>query len=125
MEEEEEQARKRGYTKEKDGETKERTRGVDQLQSPKAFVAAAYLSYSRFAIFNEFYAGQGSHTIYGDSFYEKKFYNRLDFIITPFVAKGLKGQFIFTVHRTPGFTSNQEAFKLTYDLGRRKIATFN
>ena len=103
----------------------ERTRGVDQLQSPKAFVASAYLSYSRFAIFNEFYAGQGSHTIYGDSFYEKKFYNRLDFIITPFVASRLRGQFIFTVHRTPGFTSNQEAFKLTYDLGRRKIATFN
>jgi hypothetical protein len=103
----------------------ERTRGVDQLQTPAGFVASAYLSYWRLAIFNEFYAGKGSHIIYGDSFYEKKFYNRLDFIITPFVASRLKGQFVFTVHKTPGFTSNQEAFKLTYDLGRRKIATFN
>ena len=103
----------------------ERTRGVDQLQTPKGFVASAYLSYWRLAVFNEFYAGQGSHILYGDSFYEKKFYNRLDFIITPFVASRLRGQFIFTVHKTPGFTSNQEAFKLTYDLGRRKIATFN
>lgn len=100
----------------------ERTRGVDQLQTPKGFVASAYLSYWRLAIFNEFYAGQGSHIIYGDAFYEKKFYNRTDFIITPFVASRLKGQFIFTMHKTPGFTSNQEAFRLTYDLGRSVIA---
>ncbi len=103
----------------------ERTRGVDGLQTPKGFVANAYLSYGRLAIFNEFYAGQGSHITYGDSFYEKKFYNRLDFIITPFVASRLKGQFIFTMHKTPGYTSNQEAFRLTYDLGRRVIAKFN
>jgi hypothetical protein len=102
----------------------ERTRGVDQLQTPEGFVASLYASYWRFAIFNEFYAGKGSYIIYGDSFYEKKFYNRLDFIITPFVARRLKGQFVFTVHRTPGFTSNQEAFRLTYDLGRRVIAKF-
>jgi hypothetical protein len=102
----------------------ERTRGVDQLQTPKGFVASAYLSYWRLAIFNEFYAGQGSHILYGDSFYEKKFYNRTDFIITPFVASRLKGQFVFTMHKTPGFTSNQEAFRLTYDLGRRVIARF-
>jgi hypothetical protein len=102
----------------------ERTRGVDQLQTPKGFVASTYLSYFRFALFEEFYAGQGSHILYGDSFYEKKFYNRLDFILTPFVANRLKGQFIFSVHRTPGYTSNQEAFRLTYDLGRRLIARF-
>jgi hypothetical protein len=102
----------------------ERTRGVDGLQTPTGFVASAYAGYWRLAIFEEFYAGQGSHINYGDSFYEKKFYNRIDFIITPFSAKGLKGQFVFTMHKTPGFTSNQEAFRLTYDLGRKVIGRF-
>jgi hypothetical protein len=103
----------------------ERTRGVDQLQTPKGVVASAYLSYKRFALFDEFYKGQGSHIFYGDAFYEKTTYNRLDFIITPFVGNRVKGQFIFSVHRTPGFTSNQEAFRVTYDLGRKVIARFN
>ncbi|MEO6851473.1 MAG: hypothetical protein ABI203_10455 [Mucilaginibacter sp.] len=102
----------------------ERTRGVDGLQTPKGFVASAYLSYWRLAVFEEYYAGQGSHIYFGDSFYEKKFYNRIDFIITPFVANRLKGQFVFTMHKTPGFTSNQEAFRLTYDLGSKVIARF-
>jgi len=103
----------------------ERTRGVDGLQTPAGFVSSLYGGYGRFAIFDEFYIGQGSHINYGDAFYEKHFYNRTDFIITPFSANGLKGQFIFTVHKTPGFTSNQEAFKVTYELGRRVIAKFN
>jgi hypothetical protein len=102
----------------------ERTRGVDALQTPKGFVANVYLSYKRFAIFDEYYNGKGSHIDYGDSFYEKKFYNRLDLMYTPFSAKGIKGQFILSIHRTPGYTSNQEAFRITYDLGRRVIARF-
>ena len=102
----------------------ERTRGVDGLQTPKGFVASAYGSFSRFAVFDEFYAGQGSHIGYGDAFYEKKFYNRLDLIFKTFVYSGLKGSFILSIHRTPGFTSNQEAFKLTYDLGRKVIGKF-
>jgi len=46
----------------------ERTRGVDNLQTPTGFVASAYASHGRFALFNEFYAGQGSHITYGDAF---------------------------------------------------------
>lgn len=103
----------------------ERTRGVDQLQTPTGFVASAYLSYWRLAMFNEFYAGPGVHLMYGDAFYEKPRYYRMDFIITPFVASHLKGQFVFTLHKTPGYTSNQEAFRVVYELGRRKIAKFN
>ncbi|MDR3693298.1 hypothetical protein [Mucilaginibacter sp.] len=102
----------------------ERTRGVDGLQTPKGFVASAYGSFSRFAIFDEFYAGQGSHINFGDSFYEKKFYNRLDLIFNTFVYKGLRGKFVLSVHRTPGYTSNQEAFNVSYDLGRRVIGRF-
>jgi len=102
----------------------QRERGLDGFKIPKGFVASAYASFSRFAIFDEFYAGQGSEITYGDAFYEKKFYNRLDLMFTPFKANRLKGQFILSIHKTPGFTSNQEVFRITYDLGRRVIARF-
>jgi len=102
-----------------------RVRGLDGWQTPKGFVASVYASYKTFAILDEFYSGQeGTLVTFGDSFYEKKFYNRLDLMWSAFNAKGLKGQFIFSVHRTPGFTSNQEAFRVTYDLGRKVIARF-
>jgi hypothetical protein len=102
----------------------QRERGLDGFKTPKGFVASAYLGYHRFAAFDEFYAGQGSSITYGDAFYEKKFYNRLDLMFTPFLFDHIKGQFIFSIHRTPGFTSNQEAFRITYDLGRKVIARF-
>lgn len=103
----------------------ERTRGETGLKEPAGFVTTAYAAYKWLAIYNEFYKGSGSHIIYGDAFYEKKFYDRVDFMITPFKANGIKGQFIFSVHRTPGFTSNQEAFRVTFDLGRKTLARFN
>ncbi|MDB4920843.1 hypothetical protein [Mucilaginibacter sp.] len=102
----------------------QRKRGLGGAKTPKGFVASAYLSYHRFAAFDEFYAGQGSEITYGDAFYEKKFYNRLDLMFTPFLFDHIKGQFIFSIHRTPGFTSNQEAFRITYDLGRKVLARF-
>jgi len=102
-----------------------RVRGLDGWQKSNGFVLHVYASYKRFSILDEFYDGQPAQVItYGDSFYQKKFYNRLDMMFNAFNAEGLKGQFILSVHRTPGFTSNQEAFRLTYELGRRKIATF-
>ncbi|SDE43531.1 hypothetical protein SAMN05216464_106125 [Mucilaginibacter pineti] len=103
----------------------ERTRGVDGFQKPTGFVASAYLSWKRFALFDEFYKGQGHHILYGDSFYEKKTYNRLDIIYTPFLYKRVKGQFILSLHQTPGFAgSNQEAFRVTVDLGRQTLLRF-
>lgn len=102
----------------------QRERGLNGFKIPKGFVASAYASHGRFAAFDEFYAGQGSIINYGDAFYEKKFYNRLDLMFSPFLYKGLKGQFILSIHKTPGYTSNQEAFRITYDLGRRVIARF-
>ncbi|MDB5148128.1 MAG: hypothetical protein JWQ57_2148 [Mucilaginibacter sp.] len=102
----------------------ERVRGVDGFHKPTGFVANAYLSWKRFALFDEFYKGQGSHIIYGDSFYEKKTYNRLDIIYTPFLYKRVKGQFILSLHQTPGYSSNQEAFRVTVDLGRQTLVRF-
>jgi hypothetical protein len=105
--------------------TMARTRGIDGWQTAQGFTSAIYAGYGHFAIFNEFYSGQpGEPLTYGDAFYTKKFYDRLDMMWKAFNAKGLTGQFIFSIHRTPGYTSNQEAFRLTYDLGRPKIAKF-
>jgi hypothetical protein len=102
----------------------ERVRGVDGFRTPTGFVANAYLSWKRFALFDEFYKGQGSHIIYGDAFFEKKTYNRLDIIYTPFLYKRVKGQFILSLHQTPGYSSNQEAFRVTVDLGRQTLVRF-
>ena len=103
----------------------ERSRGVDGFQTPKGFVASVYLSYHKLALFDEFYAGQGHHIIYGDSYFSKKTYNRIDVIYTPFLFKNIKGQFIFSFMQTPESTgSSQQAFRITYDLGRKQIAKF-
>ncbi len=102
----------------------QRERGVSSWTVPVGFVTNLYASYWKLAIFNEFYIGEGSLISLGDAFYSKHFYDRLDLIVTPFSAAGVKGQFVFTFHRTPGYTSNQEAFRFTYELGRREIARF-
>jgi hypothetical protein len=103
----------------------ERVRGLDGFQKPAGFVANAYLSYGRFALFDEFYKGHGHEITYGDAFYEKKTYNRLDIIWTPFLYNRIKGQFILSLHQVPGFRgSNQEAFRVTVDLGRRTLLKF-
>jgi hypothetical protein len=102
----------------------QRERGINGFKTPLGVVANVFASYGRFAIYNEFYRGEGSYIGFGDAFYERKFYDRLDLIFNSFAAKGLKGQFVLSIHRTPGYTSNQEAFRVTYDLGRKVIARF-
>ncbi|MCD8741447.1 hypothetical protein LT679_12595 [Mucilaginibacter roseus] len=96
------------------------------FQNHAGFVAAAYFSYKRIALFDEFYAGQGQHVIYGDSYYLKKLYNRLDVIYTPFLFKNIKGQFVFSFHQSPAhLNDNQQAFRIVVDLGRKKLVNFN
>lgn len=103
----------------------ERIRGIDGFQKPAGFVASAFLSYKRFALYDEFYKGQGHNITFGDAYYRYKTYNRLDIIYTPFLYKGLRGQFILSFHQTPQSSgSNQEAFRLTYDIGRKRVARF-
>jgi hypothetical protein len=103
----------------------ERERNVSGFKKPTGFVANAFLSYKRFALYDEFYKGDGHNVSYGDAYYQYKTYNRLDIIYTPFLYKGLTGQFILSFHQTPlSGGSNQEAFRLSYDLGRKRIARF-
>jgi hypothetical protein len=103
----------------------ERTRSVTGLQHPFGFVASAYARYHRFAFFDEFYAGQGHHISYGDSYYEKKMYNRLDIIYSPFVFRRITGQFVLSLHQSAGqFNDNQQAFRIIYDLSRKPLVRF-
>jgi hypothetical protein len=102
-----------------------RERGVDGWQASNGVVAGIYASHHRFAAFDEFYAGQGGIIYYGDSYYTKSFYDRLDLIWTPFLSGHVKGQFIASFHFSPGhYNDNQEVFRVTYDLGRKTIARF-
>ncbi len=102
-----------------------RDRGLTGWQMPAGFVANFFASYHRFAFFDEFYRGQGARITYGDSFYEKSFYNRLDIIFTPFLYNHIKGQFVASFHFSPNhFNDNQEVFRVSYDLGRKVISRF-
>lgn len=100
----------------------ERTRGISGWQKPLGLVVSLYAGYRRFALRDEFYKGAGSRISYGDAYYEKNTYNRLDLIYTPFLFRHIKGQFIFSFHQSPGkWNDNQQAFRVVYDLGRRKL----
>jgi hypothetical protein len=103
----------------------ERERGVDGFKTPAGFVFKAYLSYHKIAVYEEFYKGQGSNIIYGDSYYSKPTYNRIDIIYTPFLFDRIKGQFIASFHFSPGnMNDNQEVFRISYDLGRKVLKRF-
>ncbi len=95
------------------------------FQNHFGFVASAYAKYKRFALYDEFYTGDGHHIIFGDNYYLKKTYNRLDVIYTPFLFNHIKGQFIFSFHQSPGhLNDNQQAFRIVVDLGRKKLLNF-
>lgn len=103
----------------------ERSRGVDGFRTPKGFVFKAFLSYHKFSLYEEFYHGQGSNIIYGDSYYSKPTYNRVDLIYTPFLTDRIKGQFVFSFHFSPGnLNDNQQVFRVSYDLGRKVLKRF-
>jgi hypothetical protein len=102
-----------------------RERGVDGWQTGSGFTFTAFAQYHRIGLMEELYTGQGSIIYYGDSYYEKKFYNRIDVIWTPFRSGHVTGQFVASFHFSPGqFNDNQEVFRIRYDLGRKTIARF-
>lgn len=103
----------------------ERTRAEGGFKIPKGALASVYLGWKRFALRDELYVGQGHTVSYGDSFFERKRYNRLDLSWAPFVAGGVQGKFVFSFHQSPGhLADSQQAFFLTFDLGRKKLLGF-
>ena len=58
-----------------------------------------------------FTTGQGSAYTYGDSFYEKKFYNRLDLIIHAFCSQRAKRAVYFQRAPHAGFHQQPGSFQ--------------
>ncbi|OAQ40475.1 hypothetical protein A5893_05880 [Pedobacter psychrophilus] len=99
----------------------ERTRAISSsFDTPAGFVSNLYASYRKFSVQNTFYAGEGHHIIYGDSFYTSKSYDRIDLGYTPIKYKNLEGKFVFSYHIVDGALDNQQAFFLRYNISGKK-----
>jgi len=102
-----------------------RVRSEFDFQYSEGFVASFYASYKKFSFYDEFYKGMPNYIIYGDPYYVKTIYNRLDVTYTPIVINRLKCSFMFSFHQSPGHLSDMsEVFHIVYDIGRVKIAQF-
>ncbi|HAL83812.1 MAG TPA: hypothetical protein DCO83_17530 [Mucilaginibacter sp.] len=105
--------------------TEHRIRSMYSWETSQGFVASVYISRKRFSIFDEFYKGQANYLTFGDPFYSKTIYNRLDFMYTAFIGKHLKGQFFLGLHQSPSHLDDTEpGFRMVYDIGRKVIARF-
>lgn len=103
----------------------ERARGISGWNLPKGVVANLFLGWKRFSLADNFYCGEGSNIRYGDSFYNRRIYNRVDLSWTAIRYGAVQGRFVFSFHQMPDdLASNQQAFFLTYDIGRRKLFSF-
>jgi len=103
-----------------------RVRGEFNFIYSKGFVASFYISHKQFSLYDEFYRGQPNYIIYGDPFYVKPIYNRLDVKYTAFVFSRLTGSFMLSFHQSPGHPGDMsEVFHLVYDLGRVRLATIH
>ena len=102
-----------------------RVRSEFNFMYSKGFVASFFASYKTISFYDEFYKGQPNYILYGDPFYVKPIYNRLDVTYTPIVINRLKCSFMFSFHQSPArLTDLSEVFHAVYDLGRVKIAKF-
>jgi hypothetical protein len=104
-------------------ESAHRVRSEFNFIYSKGFVASFYMSHGPFSLYDEFYRGQPNYLLYGDPFYIKPIYNRLDVKYTAFRFRRLTGSFMFSFDQSPGHPGDMsEVFHLEYDLGRLKIA---
>jgi len=105
--------------------TEHRIRSEFSWQTSDGFVASVYISHKRISIFDEFYKGDPNYLTFGDPFYSKTIYNRMDIMYTAFIGKHLKGQFFMDLHQSPShLTDSEPGFRVVYDIGRKVIARF-
>ena len=103
-----------------------RVRSEYSWRESEGFVASVYVSRGRFSIFDEFYRGAPNFLVFGDPFYSKPIYNRLDFTYTAFLGSHLKGQFFLGLHQSPArLSDSQPGFRVVYDFGRKVLAHFS
>jgi len=96
----------------------DRIRGEYDSRTPKGFIADVHAAYRDWFIHNTFYKGQEHDIQFGDRFYTKDTYNRLDLGWRPFRKGNIEGYFMLSLHFTPGEVSNQQMIQLRYNIGR-------
>lgn len=87
---------------------------TEYSNSSKAFISNIHLGYKKFFIHNTLYLGEAINLPYGDSFYHRDQYNRLDLGWVPFQGKNIDGKFTASFHFHEGGMENQQAFTLRY-----------
>lgn len=97
----------------------DRIRSKYEMRKTKGFLAQLYLAYKSFSLANSFYQGDPQNLPLGDSFYQRKQYDRLDLGWTPFRRKNLEAKFIASFHFAPDATSNQQSFSLRYTFNKK------
>ncbi|MGK9117591.1 hypothetical protein [Olivibacter jilunii] len=96
----------------------DRIRGEYDTRTPKGFIADLHAAYRSWFIHNTFYKGQAHDILFGDRFYTKDSYDRLDLGWRPFRKGNVEGFFMFSLHFTPGEISNQQMIQLRYNFGK-------
>lgn len=87
---------------------------TDYSNQSKAFINNIHLGYRNFFVHNTLYLGDAINLPYGDSFYHRDKYNRLDLGWIPFKGKHIDGKFTASFHFRQGGVDNQQAFTLRY-----------
>lgn len=95
----------------------DRIRGEYDTRTPKGFIADLHAAYKSWFVHNTFYKGQAHDVLFGDRFYTKDSYDRLDLGWRPFRKGNVEGFFMFSLHFTPGQVSNQQMIQLRYNIG--------
>lgn len=95
----------------------DRQRGVYESRTPKGAIIDLHAAYKAIFLNNTFYKGQAHDIMFGDRFYTKDTYNRLDLGWKPFRSANIEGSFMLSLHFTPGQISNQQMLLLRYNLG--------
>lgn len=80
----------------------------------QSFISNIHLGYKQFFLHNTIYVGEAINLPYGDSFYHRDKYNRLDLGWIPFKGKNIDGKFTASFHFRKNGMDNQQAFTLRY-----------
>jgi hypothetical protein len=103
-----------------------RVRSEFNFKYAKGFVASFYMAYHGLSLYDEFYRGQPNYLTYGDPFYVKPVYNRLDVKYAAFRFNRITGSFMISFHQSPGHPGDlSEVCHVVYDLGRVRLATIH
>lgn len=91
-----------------------RFRGLTSMEFSKGFLSTFHLGFKKVYLINTLYLGQAVYLPLGDSFYKRRFYNRLDFGWTIFNTKNLEATLRSSFHFSPANFDNQQMFILRY-----------